>query len=224
MNSQQRCRLFVAYLIDIARWKVKFCSARNWGEGSILPVVAISFDQFKSDRRLLVYQFVSRSVPPNSLRMSGLFALTIPFVILTICLLLITPQAWRVSIAICLTFFIRLSSKSFDLPTFLMRKFETPALHFFLLIIHWSSNKRKFQILYGNDNVPNVRNLFLILLWTTMWFINFVYRKPQLNIRAFFRSGRDNFCEGYFFSFLSIFTFFIFIFIRFEVSYRLPFR
>ena len=70
------------------------------------------------------------------------------------------------------------------------------------------------------DNVPNVNawfpsslfncfgDLFLILLWSTMWFIDFVYNKPQLSIRDFFHSGGDNFCDNCFFSFLSIFIFF----------------
>ena len=52
------------------------------------------------------------------------------------------------------------------------------------------------------------RNLFLILLWSSMWFIDFIYCKPQLSIRDFFRNGGGNFCGGYFFSFLSIFIFF----------------
>ena len=41
-----------------------------------------------------------------------------------------------------------------------------------------------------------------------MWLIDLVYSKSQLSIRDFIRSGWDNFCDGYFSSFLGIFIFF----------------
>ena len=110
-------------------------------------------------------------------------------------------------------------------PYFFKDKSISSSLTFVLPIIHWSSNKPKFRILYRKffdgwrrskcqcmiSNFPFsfFGNLFLILLWSTMWFIDFVCSKPQLSIRDFFRSGGDNFCDGYFFSFLSIFIFYL---------------
>ena len=144
--------------VDIARWKINFSSARNWGEGSILPVVPFRFDQFKSDRTLLAYQFVCSTVNRNSFRMSELFALKIPFAIFTICLLLITPPAWRVPIAIYLTFLIWLSSKRFGLPTFLKTKLSPPVLHLFFQL---------FTKVLINVNSDTLRKMF----WWLMMFI-----------------------------------------------------
>ena len=127
--------------------------------------------------------------------MSGLFALTTPFAIFTTCLVLITPPAWRVPIAMSLTFLIRLSSKRFGLPTFLKTKLSPPVLHLFFQLFTEVSNKHKYWILYGkffdgwrcykcqcmisNFSFNFFDNLFLILLWSTMRFINFVYSKPK---------------------------------------------
>ena len=115
-----------------------------------MPVVPFRFDQFRSDRTL---EFSSAALQTNlalnSFSMSGLFALTSPFAILTICLLLITPSTWRVPIAMSLTFLIRLPPKRFGLPAFFKDKTITSGLTFDLPIIHWSSNKPKFRILYG---------------------------------------------------------------------------
>ena len=121
--------LYIA--VDIARWKLNFSSAGYWGEGCILPVVPFRFDQFKSDRTILAHRVVSSAVSLNSFRMSGLFALTTLFAIFTICLLLITPPAWRVTIAMSFTSLIRLSSKRFGLPTFLKAKLSPPFLYLF---------------------------------------------------------------------------------------------
>ena len=153
--------------------------------------------------------------------MSGLFALTSPFAILTICLLLITPSTWRVPIAMSLTFLIRLPPKRFGLPAFFKDKTITSGLTFDLPIIHWSSNKPKFRILYGKcfdgwrfskcqcmiSSFPFnfFRNLYLR---STMLFVDFVCNKPQFSTLDFFRSRGDKFCDGYFFSFPSIFIFF----------------
>ena len=118
-----------------------------------------------------------------------------------------------------LLFLIRLSSKRFGLPTFLKTKLSPPVLHLLFQLF----TKALVNVNFGNftenimmaDNVSNFNawfpifgNLFLILIWSTMWFINLVYSAPQLNIRGFFHSGGDNVCDGYFFGFLSIFIFF----------------
>ena len=134
--------------VDITRWKVNFSLGRNWGAAFLLPVVPFCFDHFKSGRTLLGHWFVSCTVPPNSFRMSGLFALTTSFSIFTICLLLITPPAWQVPIVVSLTFLIRWSSKRFGFPTFWKANLSPPVLHLFFQLFR-SSNKRKFRILSG---------------------------------------------------------------------------
>ena len=84
-----------------------------------------------------------------------------------------------------LLFLIRLSSKRFGLPTFLKTKLSPPVLHLFFQLFTEVSNKHKFWILYGkffdgwqcskcqcmisNFHFNFFWNLFLILLWSTMW-------------------------------------------------------
>ena len=156
--------------VDIVRWKVNFSSARNWGEGSVLPVVPFRLEQFKSDRTFLAYWFVSSTVPPNSFRMLGLFALTTPFVTFTIYLLLITSSAWRVPIAMSLTFLIRLSFGRFGLPTFLKTKLSPPVLHLFFQLFTEVLINVNFGYFTENflmaDDVPNVNAWFPTSLLT----------------------------------------------------------
>ena len=91
---------------------------------------------------------------------------------------------------------------------FFKDKIITSGLTFVLPVIQWSSNKCEFRMLYVKcfdgwrcfkyqcmiSNFPFnfFGDLFLTLLWSTMWFIDFVYSKPQLSIRDSFRSGGDN--------------------------------
>ena len=93
-----------------------------------------------------------------------------------------------------LNFFDQVVIRKIRSSYFFKDKIITSGLTFVLPIIHWSSNKRKFRILYGKffdgwrcskcqcmiSNFPLnfFGNLFLILLWSTMWFIDFVYSKP----------------------------------------------
>ena len=136
--------------------------------GSVLSVVSFLFDQFKSDRILLARQFVSSTVSSKSFRMLGLFALTIPFAILTICLLLITPPAWRVPIAMSLTFLIRLSSSRSGLLVFLKTKLSPLVLHLFFqlfteVVINVNLGYFTENLLMADD-VRNVTAWFLTSL------------------------------------------------------------
>ena len=135
--------------VDIARYKVNFFPARNWSEGSILPVVPFRFDQFKSDRTLLAHRFVSsRShqtlsecrdyLPWQHLSLYLQFAFCWSHHQLSV-VLLQCPQLFRLGYHPKDSFFCY----------FFKEKIITPGLSFVLPIIHWSSNKRKFRILYG---------------------------------------------------------------------------
>ena len=118
-------------------WKVNFSSTRNRAEGLTLPVVPLRLFQFNLVRTLLAHQSVNSTFPPNSFRMSGLFALIIPLAMFKICLLLMTPPACRVPIAMSLTFRIRWSPKIFDLSTFFRTTSpsHSPPLNLFFQLI-----------------------------------------------------------------------------------------
>lgn len=98
---------------DMAVWKVNFSSTTKWGEGSTLPVVPLCLLQFNWVRIPFPHRSVNYTVPTNSIRMSGLFALITPLPIFKICLLLMSPPACRIPVAMFLTFRIRWSSKIF---------------------------------------------------------------------------------------------------------------
>ena len=176
--------------LDIARWKVNFSSARNWGEGSILPVVPFRFDQFKSDSPSIC-QFYSPTKLSLSLSLSvsvsvslslslnvGIICPNNTFCYIYNCLLLITPPPWSVPIAMSLTFLIRLLSKRFSLPTFLKTKFSPPVLHLFFhlfteVLINFGYFKEKFLMA---DDVPNFNaSSQLPTSLLTFWGISFLY-------------------------------------------------
>ena len=115
---------------NIAQWKVNFSSAENWGEGFIFPVVSFRLNQF---RTLLAHWFVTCTVSQlyKLFQNVGIVFPNNTFRYMYNCLLLITPPAWHVPIAMSSTFLIMLSSKTFGLPTFLKTKLSTPVLHLF---------------------------------------------------------------------------------------------
>ena len=155
--------------VAVARWKVNFSSATNWGEDFILPIVPFRFDQSKSNRTPLAYRFASSTVPPNPFRMLGLFKDKI---------IIFTEVLINVNFGYIPEYFFMADNVPNDNAWFPTSLFT----------------------IFGN--------LFLILLWSTMWFIDFIYRKPQLSIRGFFHRRGKNFCDRYFLSFLNIFIFF----------------
>ena len=115
---------------NIAQWNVNFSSAENWGEGFIFPVVSLRLNQF---RTLLALWFVTCTVSQlyKPFQNVGIVFPNNNFCYMYNCLLLITPPAWRVPIAMSSTFLIRLSSKTFGLPSFLKTKLSIPVLHLF---------------------------------------------------------------------------------------------
>ena len=148
-------------------------------------------NQFNCVKIPLAHQLISSTVRPNFFRISGLFTLTTPLAILSICLLLITPPAWQVLIAMSLTLQIRWSCKIIVL--LLMAQgvplFCTSRVLCFSFHIFW--------------------NLLSIRLSSTVWFIGLVYRKPQFSICGFFCSRGDSNCHCYIFNVLrSVFCLF----------------
>ena len=157
-------------------WKVNFCSARNWREGSTLPVVRLRLPQFDLVRIPLAHRSVNFTVLPNSFRVPELFTLITPLAMFKICLLYITPAAYQVPIAISLTFRIRWLSKIFGLLTFFRTTSpsQTPSNLFFQL---FTDVLMKLWLGYFNANllmaeeVWNIYifgNLLLILLRSTV--------------------------------------------------------
>ena len=92
---------------DMTLSKVNPYSARNWSEGSTLPVVPLRLLQFNLVRIPLAHRSANSTVTPNFFRIPGLFALITPLALFKICILLLTPLSYRVPIAMSLTFRIR---------------------------------------------------------------------------------------------------------------------
>ena len=76
------------------------------------------FNSIESSKSL-AHRSVNSSVPPNSFKELGLLALTTPFAIFRVCLLLVTPPAAVGSMAISFTFFYHVTVQKVRCRSFL---------------------------------------------------------------------------------------------------------
>ena len=95
---------------EMSLWNKNLSSSNNRAEGYTFPVVPFLLTQPIFFRICFAQLFLSSKLPPNSLRILGLFAFTTPLAMHTICRLSMTPPGKRVPIAISLTFFVKSSS------------------------------------------------------------------------------------------------------------------
>ena len=155
----------------MALWKANFSSARNWGEGLVLPLRLMRFNLV---RMPLAPRSVNFKVPLNSFRISELFALITSLAMFEIWLLLMNRPACLVPIAISLTFRIRWLSKIFSVLTFFRTTSPSqPPLN--LLFQVFTDVLIKLWLGYFKENfllaeeVPNIDAFFPTSLSTSLW-------------------------------------------------------
>ena len=144
--------------------------------------------------------------------MSRLFALITPLPIFKICLLLMSPPACWIPVAMFLTFRIRWSSKIFGLPTFFQNNITIPDPVKFILPT-FTDVLIRLCLGYFNENVlmaeevPNIKACFPTSLFTfsgiCFWyclgqlrdFFYLVCCETQFRICDVFRDTGNNICD-----------------------------
>ena len=205
-----KTRKFGIPWLDIAV-DIAFSSARNWDEGSIFPVAPFRFNQLRQNAsRSSICQLYSpskffqnvRIICPNN----------------TFCYIYNLSSVDHTTSLTCSYYNVL---NFFDFPTFLKTKWSPSVLYLFFqllteVLVNVNSGyfTENFLIAHKVANVNAWFPMSVLTFWGS--FIWYLFGLPwDLSISftanlnsAFCLSKGDNFSDGYFFSFLSIFIFF----------------